>query len=248
MPHTIKHTVNFPDVEGIEFFLCGGAVRDILLGTAPKDKDFVMITEKSMDEVISELQKSSNGKTVRIYQVKPQFQTIMCRINDENIDLAFPRKDENEAYSMHRFKGATRIGDLFTDSSRRDYTINAMYMNKEGEILDFQNGMEDIRTKTLRVVGNPDERFKEDPLRILRAVRLSITLGFDIEEETKMALAWNKNLLCGGFLSNDRIKTEINMALKIDPVKTINLLNDLELLAVLNMKDENFKIELTNRQ
>ena len=120
-------------------------------------------------------------------------------------------------------------------------------MSEDGEILNFQNGLEDLKNKIIKCVGNPDERIKEDPVRILRAIRFSITLGFEIEDETLFALSWNKNLLCNSYVSNDRIKEEINKALSVDPLKTLNLLDKLDIYNILKLKNNKYKIKLTDK-
>lgn len=243
----VSHSVKFPKIDGIEFFLCGGSVRDLLLGRTPKDKDFVMITSLTMKEVEDKLNELSKTEDTCIYQSKPEFNTIRCRIQGENVDLAFPRIDETTKENNQRQRFTLRIGELAVDSKRRDFTINSLYMNEDGEVLDFQNGIEDLNNKLIRCVGDPDERMKEDPVRILRAIRFTITLGFDIEENTLFALAWNRNLLCNSYISNDRIKEEINRALKIDPLKTLNLLDKLDIFNILKVKNNKYKIELTDR-
>ncbi len=243
----VSHSVKFPKIDGIEFFLCGGSVRDLLLGRTPKDKDFVMLTSMSMKEVEAKLNELSKTEDTCIYQSKPEFNTIRCRIQGENVDLAFPRIDETTRRNTELQRFTLRTGSLMIDSKRRDFTINSLYMNEDGEILDFQNGIEDLNNKIIKCVGDPDERMKEDPVRILRAIRFSITLGFDIEENTLFALAWNRNLLCNSYISNDRIKEEINRALKIDPLKTLNLLDKLDIFNILKVKNNKYKIELTDR-
>lgn len=243
----VSHSIKFPKIDGIEFFLCGGAVRDLLIGKTPKDKDFVMLTSFSMTEVENKLKELSKTEDTCIYQSKPEFNTIRCRIQGESIDLAFPRTDETTRRTPELQRFTLRTGSLMIDSKRRDFTINSMFMNEDGEILDFQNGLEDLNNKIIRCVGEPDERMKEDPVRILRAIRFSITLGFDIEEETKFALAWNRNLLCNSYISNDRIKEEVNRALKVDPLKTLTLLESLDIYNILKVKNNKYKIELTDR-
>lgn len=242
----ISHSIKFPKIDGIEFYLCGGAVRDLLIERTPKDKDFVMLTSMSISEVEETLNKLSKTEDTCVYQIKPEFNTIRCRIQGENIDLAFPRVDKS-SIENERQRFTVRTKDLIIDSKRRDFTINSMYMNEDGEVLDFQNGVEDLNNKIIRCVGDPDERMKEDPVRILRAIRFSITLGFEIEESTNFALAWNRNLLCNSYISNDRIKEEVNRALKVEPLKTLLLLEKLDIFSVLKVKNNKYKIELTDR-
>ena len=119
----VSHSVKFPKIDGIEFFLCGGSVRDLLLGRTPKDKDFVMITSLTMKEVEDKLNELSKTEDTCIYQSKPEFNTIRCRIQGENVDLAFPRIDETTKENNQRQRFTLRIGELAVDSKRRDFTI-----------------------------------------------------------------------------------------------------------------------------
>lgn len=236
------NTVEFPDIDGINFYLAGGAVRDILMGRQPKDKDFVMETALSFDEVISVLER--NG--VRIFQSKPEFQIILTQINGERIDLAFPRT-ESKYVDGRRPEQTERTVSLMDDASRRDFTMNAMYIDKDSNIMDFFGGMNDIKTKIIRAVGNPDERFEEDSLRILRALRFSVVLGFGIEVDTYKSMRRNLHLLKQDSIATDRIKDELNKAFKFNPYNTMILMRGLGLMEVLNEKDPKLKIEITNR-
>lgn len=233
---------DFPSIPGVELYLSGGSVRDFIMGRDPHDRDFVMLTELSLEEVEDRLLACGHV----IYQTKPEFQIILCRIDGENIDLAFPR--EESSYSdKRRPDNTTRTTGLLSDSSRRDFTINSMYMDRNYNIIDYRGGREDIKEKVIRCVGDPDERFKEDPLRILRAIRFSVTLGFSIEKSTMNAMLWNKMLLAHPSVSVDRIKTEINRAMDVDPTKTLNYVNVFDLISTFIIKDENLRFELVNR-
>lgn len=236
------NTVEFPDIDGINFYLAGGAVRDVLMGRQPKDKDFVMETTLSFDEVISVLERSG----VRIFQSKPEFQIILTQINGERIDLAFPRT-ESKYVDGRRPEQTERTVSLMDDASRRDFTMNAMYIDRDSNIMDFFGGMNDIKTKIIRAVGNPDERFEEDSLRILRALRFSVLLGFEIELNTYKSMRRNMHLLKQDSIAIDRIKDELNKAFKFNPYNTMILMRGLGLMEVLNEKDPKLKIEITNR-
>jgi tRNA nucleotidyltransferase (CCA-adding enzyme) len=183
---------------------------------------------------------------VRIFQTKPEFQIILTQMNGERIDLAFPRT-EGQYTDGRRPEHTDRTQSLIDDASRRDFTMNAMYIDKNANILDFFGGINDIKTKTIRAVGNPDERFKEDALRILRALRFSVVLGFGIEVDTYKAMRRNMHLLKQESIATDRIKDELNKAFKFNPYNTMILMRGLGLMEVLNDKDPKLKIEITNR-
>jgi len=233
----------FPTLKGVKFYLCGGAVRDIFLGHAPKDRDFIMITDLSLDDIADRLVASG----YIIYQIRPEFQTILCRKDHENVDLSLPRKECK--YSDLRHPDSTeRVKDLESDSTRRDFTINAMYMNEDGNVYDFHGGTQDIGAKIIRCVGSPRERFKEDPIRILRAIRLAVTLGFDIHDDTFDEMIFHRMLLLSPSLSLDRMKNEINRALAVNPHRTLELLDSIDFFTIAKLRDENFRIELVNRK
>lgn len=235
-------SINFPKVDGINFYLAGGAVRDTLMDKQPKDKDFVMETNFNFNEVISLLE----SKGVRIFQSKPEFQIILTQINGERVDLAFPRT-EGKYIDGRRPEHTERTKSLMDDASRRDFTMNAMFVDEHAKIIDFFGGIRDIKAKTIRAVGNPDERFEEDALRILRALRFSVVLGFGIEVETYKSMRRNLHLLKQDSIATDRIKDELNKAFKFNPYNTMILMRGLGLMEVLNEKDPKLKIEITNR-
>lgn len=231
----------FPNIPGCELYLAGGCVRDTLLGKQPKDRDFVVITKLAFSELVKVISEMPNCK---VFLAKPEFLTIRCTINNEVIDLVYPRKDGN--YSDNRRPDNVEcIGTIEEDSNRRDFTINAMYMDSTGKVFDFHNGLSDLKDKIIRTVGNPLDRFEEDYLRILRAARFSITLGFNIEEDTYDAMTG----LAIVFLENvcmERIKDELNKALKHNPGETFWILSDLMIFELLTTKGLSF--ELTNKR
>lgn len=234
----IEHNINFPKVDGIQFMLCGGAVRDLLMGKKPHDLDFVMQTDMSFDDVL----KAINKTDIMTFQVKPEFQIIIAGIkhNDRymGVDFVFPRKDGS--YTDQRHPDSTeRTGDLKEDASRRDFAINAMYMNEDGKIFDFFNGIDDIEEHLISAVGDPFERFKEDPLRILRAMRFATQLNFRIEDRTTYAMFSNMHLLSNKSLALDRMRVEVNKMLKIDPVVAMKYLLDYEVIPYMTNKDPN---------
>ena len=224
----------FPEIPRCELYLCGGLVRDHLLGLPSKDRDFVVLTDMSFEELCSEIEKIG-----KIFIKEPDFLTVRCRIDNEAIDIAFPRGEGGYRDGRHP-NHVIKVGTLKEDASRRDFTINSMFLDKDKNVLDYFGGQEDLKDKIIRTVGNPYERFKEDFLRICRAIRFSAKLGFDIEWDTKMAMmneAHNLNKI-----SFERIKDELNVALKYNPRYTYLMIDELKIWDILKELGLNFQL------
>ena len=173
-------------------YLVGGCVRDALLGREIYDYDIEVydIKPAKFDELMAGIRASGVGKSYFIYKYK-------------NYDLGLPRS-ESKTGNLHKDFAVSYINDPSLASLRRDFTVNAMMMNIfNGEILDFHGGKKDLESKTLRHIDS--EKFKEDPLRVLRGVQFSARLGFSIADET-LELMKTLDL---AHLSKDRINTEL---------------------------------------
>lgn len=173
-------------------YLVGGCVRDALLGREIYDYDIEVydIEPLKFDELMAGIKASGVGKSYFIYKYK-------------NYDLGLPRS-ESKTGNSHKDFAVSYINDPALASLRRDFTVNAMMMNIfNGEILDFHGGKKDLESKTLRHIDS--EKFKEDPLRVLRGVQFSARLGFSIANET-LELMKTLDL---SYLSKDRINTEL---------------------------------------
>lgn len=161
---------------GFEAYFVGGCVRDGLLGRPYYDID---ITTNALPEEIMRLFPSSvptgisHGTVTVIQDGKP-------------IEITTYRKEEGYLDKRHPDK-VFFVSSLKEDLSRRDFTINALACNKDGEITDLFGGLGDLKNRIIRTVGNPEERFSEDALRILRAYRFASTLDFEIEENTALS-------------------------------------------------------------
>ena len=165
---------------GMQSYLVGGCVRDMYLDKKPHDFDFAT---NSLPENTVKILK--NSKSIdNVYMKGIQFGTVIADIGGEEFEITTFRKDGK--YDGHKPTSVTFSDTIEADLSRRDFTINAMAIDgRNGELVDIFNGKKDIEARIIRTVGNPIERFTEDPLRILRAIRFAITLNFDIAEETK---------------------------------------------------------------
>src|SRR5580700_7238482 len=182
---------------GHQAYLVGGCVRDMLLGRAPKDFD--VATDARPDRV-SELFERSE-------QVGAHFGVVLVRDNAAQAEVATFRSDAS--YSDGRRPDAVRFeGDPRQDAMRRDFTINALLLDPDtNQVLDFTGGREDLRRRVVRAIGDPDERFQEDHLRLIRAVRFAARLGFEIEPATMAALQRLHGLIVN--VSPERVRDEL---------------------------------------
>jgi len=183
--------------KGYEAFIVGGGVRDIILGVNLHDVDIA--TNMPMDEL------SKHYKTYGIGSSE-DFGIVTIKVDGFDYEVAQFRQDGK--YVDGRKPETVEIVQSFQgDAARRDFTFNAMAIDKEGNIIDFFNGRKDIKNKTVQTVGNPIDRFEEDALRMLRAVRFSSRMGFEIEANTKDAIKKLKGNVSK--LSPERIRDEL---------------------------------------
>jgi poly(A) polymerase len=181
-------------------YFAGGCVRDALLGLEPKDYD---VATDAPPERVRQLFR-------RTQAVGAAFGVILVREMSSQIEVATFRKD------LRYVDGRRPEGVVFSnaeeDAKRRDFTINGLFFDPiESKVIDFVGGQEDLQTKTLRAIGNPEERFSEDYLRLLRAVRFAARFGLTIEPSTSEAIARNVPNLTR--ISPERIAEELRLAL-----------------------------------
>lgn len=184
-----------------EAYFVGGFVRDYLLSLESKDVD---ITTNALPEDIEKIFENTvaTGK---------KYGTITVFIEDIGFEVTTYRVDQK--YLNHRKPESVIFSQkLKEDLSRRDFTINALAMNDKLEIIDLYNGQADLENHLIRAIGNPDERFKEDALRILRALRFVSKLDFSIDENTLLSMKSNLNLL--NELANERVLQELEEIFK----------------------------------
>ena len=181
---------------GFEAYVVGGCVRDSLLGRKPEDWD---ITTSARPEQVKELFS-------RTIDTGLQHGTVTVMMGGEGFEVTTYRIDGEYEDSRHPSE-VIFTPELEEDLRRRDLTINAMAYNEEEGLVDKFGGMEDLKAGIVRCVGRPEERFQEDALRILRAVRFSAQLGFSIAEETLAAAAKLAHTL--NRISAERIQTEL---------------------------------------
>ncbi len=206
---------------GYDAYAVGGCVRDFIMGRKLNDIDIA--TSAQPEEMI----KVFDDNSVRHFETGIKHGTITAIADNENIEVTTFRTDGDYLDSRHP-ENVTFVTDIKDDLSRRDFTINALAYNDKTGIIDLFGGVEDIEKGLIRAVGNADKRFKEDALRIMRALRFSSVLSFDIEEKTKKALFENKELLKN--VSAERIYAELSKLLMGDNVFDV-LVNYKEIIA-----------------
>jgi tRNA nucleotidyltransferase (CCA-adding enzyme) len=198
IPSAVTHLINVLHDKGYEGWLVGGAIRTLMLSKAPKDWD--VTTNATPDQVQQIFQHT--------IETGLAYGTVTVVMDDLHIQVTTFRK-EGEYERNRKPKEVFYCENLDDDLSRRDFTMNAIAFNSTtDELRDPFNGQEDIQKQWIRAVGNPDLRFKEDALRILRAIRFQSQLGFWIDPPTLAAMEKDGALLSS--LSRERIHDEFN--------------------------------------
>ena len=196
----------------ITYYKVGGTVRDELLGLIPSDLDLVAIGG-NFEELCADIERSGG----KIFLKQEPFLTVRCLFpNVGPCDIRLARKDG--AYGDGRRPDEVFIADsLYDDSCSRDFTIGAMYKNLQtGEIIDYHGGKKDLESKLIRCVGDTKERFQEDFLRLLRAVRFSITKRMHLSDDIKRCLDDEKIVSGLENVSPERIREEVYKCFKHD--------------------------------
>ncbi len=221
----------------LELYLVGGALRDHLLERPVHEWDFA--TNARTNEILSTLEMAGEtnhwAQPWSIYRVGEKFGTIGLVANGERAEITTYRS--SESYPEGSRKPSVIFGSgIEEDLSRRDFTVNSMAIRAqsflEGDtsgLIDPYGGRDDLAARLIRSVGAPHERFREDPLRLLRAVRLAAQLGFSVEARTWAAMADRAQLLSS--ISRERIADELTRMLTgPDPARSLTLLRDSGLL------------------
>lgn len=229
----LKENINFKvgreiivtlEEKGFKAFFVGGCVRDLILGIEPNDID---ISTNAPIELVDDLFDTHNigrSKDFGIVVVNHKglsFEVAQFRVDSKESDGRKP----NEVFPTDSFQ---------EDVKRRDFTINALGLDKFGRVIDYVHGIEDLENGILRTVGDPVERFEEDHLRMLRAVRFSARFGFKIENETFSAIRMMRQKIVK--ISPERVRAELhkmadNVGRKF--VESIELLDHTKLLEVI---------------
>lgn len=198
IPEDIRELTQIFVSNGFKLYVVGGAVRDALLGKEPKDWD--VATDAQPDQILQMFQGRQGYKTLEIGKSFGIINVISP--SGEEFEIATFRKD----IGAGRRPDSVEFTDIATDVMRRDLTINALFYDLEtGEVVDYVGGIEDLKNGVVKSVGDPIERFNEDRLRILRAIRFAARMGSQLDPETEKAIRQD-NSLSG--VSPERIRDE----------------------------------------
>ncbi len=222
-PAAIKIIKQLDDA-GFKAYLVGGGVRDLLLGNLPKDFD--VATNATPEEV----RRIFRGARI----IGRRFQIVHVRMGREIIEVTTFRGHHDDGPANSRSDEGMLLrdnvyGTIETDAVRRDFSVNALYYTlKDFAVLDYCNGLEDLKQRTLRMIGDPATRYKEDPVRMLRAVRFAAKLGFKIEPGTAKPISELSSLL--GNISEARLFEEVlKLFLSGSATATFHLMREYDL-------------------
>jgi len=208
------------EANGFEAYIVGGYVRDHVLGIESTDID--ICTNALPRDVIKIFNLTINHSYGSVSFVSGKY----------SFDITTYRSEQK--YDRRRPGEVEYVDNLITDIKRRDFTINALCMNKDGTIIDLLNGLPDIKKGIIRVIGDNDQKLTDDPLRMLRAIRFSVTLGFTIDEQIIKFINYHKELIKE--LSYTRRQEEINRIISSKNAATgLRVLKELDLLEVLEI-------------
>lgn len=213
LPSKVKFIIDKIYDKGFEAFIVGGCVRDSILGIKPNDYDIT--TNAKPDEIInifSDFKIIDNGI---------KHGTVGVIIENEVYEITTYRL-EGEYENNRRPKSVEFTSDIVKDLKRRDFTINAIAYNDKLGIIDKFDGIGDIKRRIVKTVGNPDERFNEDGLRLVRAIRFSSKLNFKIEDKTLKSIYKNAGIIKN--ISKERITEEFTKMILSDNPQDITLL------------------------
>ncbi|MDV4151685.1 CCA tRNA nucleotidyltransferase [Clostridium sp. AL.422] len=220
IPKEVNFIINTFYKNNYEAYMVGGCVRDSILGLNPKDYDIT--TSAKPENTISLFKKT--------IPTGLKHGTVTVLINSNPYEVTTFRTDGN--YLDNRRPSTVNfVTDIKEDLSRRDFTINALAYNEINGLIDYFNGVNDIENKIIKCVGDPDKRFKEDALRMLRAIRFSCQLSFDIDTNTLNAIKNNSLLITN--ISKERIRDELcKILLSPNPSKGLEIMKDTKLLEI----------------
>lgn len=199
-----KIVINTLADAGFSTYVVGGCVRDYFLGNQTSDTDITTSAKPC------EVKKILADKNIKVVETGLKHGTVTAVIDKTPLEITTFRADGEYRDSRHP-QSVEFVEDVEQDLKRRDFTVNAMAYNDERGLVDLFGGREDIENRIIRTVGEPDARFKEDALRIMRALRFSSVLGFEIEEKTKKSIFDNMYLLEN--ISAERIFSELSKLL-----------------------------------
>jgi poly(A) polymerase len=222
----VKNAIDRLDDAGHVVYVVGGSVRDFLLGKEVKDHD--LATSAHPDELVELFPNAVTvGKQFGVLKIPVEY--LGAEKSTRMVEIATFREDVE--YVDHRHPKKVKFMGVEEDARRRDFTINALYYDpKTSRVLDPVGGIEDLRDEVIRAIGNPEERFREDALRLLRAVRFTTRFGFALDSATAIAVKSRAKFLPK--VSAERIRDELSlMWVGNNAEESLRLLAQLGLLA-----------------
>ena len=240
IPKEVSHVTEALEKAGFEAYLVGGCVRDLLMNKEPKDWDIT--TNAKPKQIIGLFKKTVYENTFGTVGVVVSREIQENDVSQETFDnKTINNKPKTNIIEITPYRIETKYSDFrhpdevkFSDNieddlKRRDFTVNAMALNSKGQLIDLFNGIKDIKDKILKTVGNPDDRFNEDALRMLRAVRFAVQLNFSVSYEVSENILKNSNLIKK--ISEERIRDEfIKIIMSQNPSAGIVMLEKFNLL------------------
>jgi len=224
IPKDVKFLIDKIYENGYEAYIVGGCVRDSILNLIPNDYDITTnATPNKIIDIFKDYKIIDNGI---------KHGTVAIIINDNIYEITTYRI-EGEYENNRRPKTVEFTSNIEEDLRRRDFTINAMAYNEKDGIIDIFNGIDDLNKRIVKTVGNPDERFEEDGLRMIRAIRFSSKLGYHIEKNTLDSIYKNAHIIKN--ISIERINEEFTKILLSDNPENIILLYKSEILKYLGI-------------
>ena len=227
LPPKVEYIINKIYENNYEAYIVGGCVRDAILGLKPHDYD---ITTSAPPDAIIDIFKG-----FRCIETGIQHGTVSIVIEKDIYEITTYRI-EGEYKDHRRPESVDFTNKLEEDLKRRDFTINAMAYNEKEGLIDLFGGKEDIESRVIRTVGNPYDRFNEDGLRMIRAIRFSSKLDFQIDEDTLKAIYDNANIIED--ISLERITDEFSKIILSDNPENIIYLFKTKILKYLDISNE----------
>lgn len=221
IPESIKNILKNLENNGFEAYIVGGFVRDYFLHK--KTNDFDITTNALPKDLVG---------IFGIPKRKIEYGSYHLKVESLNVDITTYRKEGE--YQNNRPTEVIYSNNLMEDAKRRDFTMNAIYMNGRENIIDLYNGINDIKAKTIKMIGNPSVRLKEDSIRILRAVRFSVIYNFKLEKKLKNAIQKEKKNLAK--IPLDKVKKELDAILLANGFPVLKKLGLLKELGITSTK------------
>ena len=232
MYNSALEILNILHDNGFEAFIVGGFVRDKLLGINNEDVD--IITSATPEDI----------SNVFHINITDNYGSIKFNYNNYNYDITTFRKESNYI-DNRRPNNIEYVNSVKEDLKRRDFTINTILIDKDGNYVDYLNGIDDLNNKLIKSVGDADVKIKEDSLRILRALRFMTLYNFTLEDSLLSSIKDNKDLISN--LSFDRIKKELDIIFTSSNVNLFfDMISNIDLYKTLKIKHKNSVIPTNN--